>query len=126
VTKKTLEFGKYVKLKREKNNLSLQKIADIVEVSKTYIFDIERGNNKPPHEYRMLNRWANELKLKRKEREKFFDHAVEGQDEVPADIRNAILENDKIKKVLRKYIAGDLPSNYWDLALQDEPIDDDG
>lgn len=58
MAKKISEFSKYVAEKRLKSKLSYQDIADAVGVSRPYIYDIEKGNNKPPLDYAKLDSWA--------------------------------------------------------------------
>lgn len=131
MAKKISEFSKYVVKKRINAKLSYQDVADAVGVSRPYIYDIEKGNNKPPIDYQKLDGWATVLGLRKRSRELLFDKAVEERDEVPADIKKEILENDRIKKVIRKCINGDLPKQLWDSVLEsvstttEEDVNDD-
>lgn len=42
------EFGKYIKILREAENLSLQDVADRAGMSKAHIWDLEMGKTKNP------------------------------------------------------------------------------
>ena len=51
-------FGKYLRECREPI-MSLQDFADILDCSKPYLWDIEKGNIKPPQNYKRLADIAN-------------------------------------------------------------------
>jgi len=108
-----MSFGLFVYEKRKDRKKSLQAIANQVAVSKPYIYDIEKGNNKPPADYRKLNQWANALSLTPEEREQLFDLAAANRDLIPSDIVNAVSSDINIKKVIRATISGSLPANIW-------------
>ncbi len=107
-------FSSFVFKKRKENKKSLQAIANQVAVSKPYIYDIEKGNNNPPVDYKKLNEWAKALSLTTEEREILFDLAVESRDAVPSDVTEAILNNQNIKIVIRAIEKGLLPMTIWE------------
>ena len=93
------EFGTFLKECRGK--LSLQKLANILGCSKSYLWDIEKGNTKPPPKYNKLNDIAKALNLNMNKRNQLFDLASDN-DDVPADIKLIIKNNKSIVKMLRK------------------------
>ena len=93
------EFGTFLKECRGK--LSLQKLANILGFSKSYLWDIEKGNTKPPQKYNKLNDIAKALNLNMNKRNQLFDLASDN-DDVPADIKLIIKNNKSIVKMLRK------------------------
>lgn len=102
---KNNEFGSF--LRECRGSLSLQKLADLIGCSKPYLWDIEKGNASPPQKYNKLNDIANALKLDTLRRNKLFDLAS-GNDDVPADVKLIIKNNEGIVKMLRKdYNVGD-------------------
>ena len=92
------EFGSFLRECRGK--LSLQKLANMIGCSKPYLWDIEKGNTKPPQKYNKLNDIANALNLDADKRNKLFDLASDN-DDVPADIKLIIKNNKGIVKMLR-------------------------
>ena len=93
-------FGKYLRDCREPI-MSLQDLADIFDWSKHYLWDIEKGNTKPPQTYKRLDDIANALKLKGKARDKLFDLA-KADDDIPADIKMIINSNPSLIKMIRE------------------------
>lgn len=93
-------FGKYLRECREPI-MSLQDLADILDCSKPYLWDIEKGNTKPPQNYKKLADIANALKLEGKAREKLFDLA-KADDDIPADIKMIINSNPSLIKMIRE------------------------
>ena len=92
-------FGKF--LRECRGNLSLQKLADKIGCSKPYLWDIEQGNTRPPQKYNKLNNIANALQLEGYDRDKLFDLATDS-DDIPADIKVIIKNNNDIVKRLRQ------------------------
>lgn len=112
-------FSKYVRSKREKLGLSYNDIAAELGVSKPYIYDIEKGNNKPPIDYNKLDAWAKILKLTtQKSRDKLFDLSVEGRGQIPSDVVKIILQNPKIKEAIRSAIINNLPDEVWENLIK--------
>ena len=102
---KIKSFGEY--FKEYRGATSLQKIADLLHVSKPYLWDIEKGNNKPPQKYEMLIKMAEVLKLDSKEKYIFFDSAKQEND-IPLDVKQIINLNPQIIEELRnKYHKGE-------------------
>ena len=89
---KNKRFGKYLRECREPI-MSLQDLADILDCSKPYLWDIEKGNTKPPQNYKRLADIANALKLEGKAREKLFDLAANAVEDIPLDIKEIINSN---------------------------------
>lgn len=92
-------FGQYLRECREKK-MSLQNLADILECSKPYLWDIEQGNTKPPQNYKRLNDIALALELSGKARNKLFDLA-KSEDDIPADVKMIINQNPNLIEQIR-------------------------
>ena len=100
-TEKNMKENKFGSFLREcRGKLSLQKLANMIGCSKPYLWDIEKGNTKPPQKYNKLNDIANALNLDADKRNKLFDLASDN-DDVPADIKLIIKNNKGIVKMLR-------------------------
>lgn len=69
--------------------------------SKPYLWDIEKGNTKPPQNYKRLDNIANAWKLEGKARENLFDLA-KAEDDIPADIKMIINNNPSLIKMIRE------------------------
>ena len=46
-----LPFGEYVKQRRESLGMTMKEFAEQVKLSPAYLCDIEKGNRKPPEKY---------------------------------------------------------------------------
>ena len=88
---KNNKFGEYLRECRGKT--SLQQLADFCDCTKSYLWDIEQGNTKPPQNYKRLNDIANCLNLQDKDRNKLFDLAAMAVEDVPLDIKEIIKNN---------------------------------
>ena len=96
------EFGQYLRSVRQAKKISIRQLAKAVSKTPTYISDIEKGNNKPP-ERELLDRIIAELHL-----EEFpdimnslYDLAAKERKDVPADIKEYLMENESILKIIR-------------------------
>ena len=100
-TEKT-EFGQYLRSVRQAKKISIRQLAKAVSKTPTYISDIEKGNNKPP-ERELLDRIIAELHLEEFPdiRNKLYDLAAKERKDVPADIKEYLMENESILKIIR-------------------------
>lgn len=65
-----LPFGKYIKRKREELQITLRGFAAEIEISPTYLHDIENGNRRAPEKF--LERIANALKIQDSDELNYF------------------------------------------------------
>ena len=96
------EFGQYLRSVRQAKKISIRQLAKAVSKTPTYISDIEKGNNKPP-ERELLDRIIAELHLEEFPdiRNKLYDLAAKERKDVPADIKEYLMENESILKIIR-------------------------
>lgn len=96
------EFGQYLRSVRQAKKISIRQLAKAVNKTPTYISDIEKGNNKPP-ERELLDKIISVLQLDdfQKVRNKLYDLAAKERNDVPADIKEYLMENETILKIIR-------------------------
>ena len=96
------EFGQYLRSVRQAKKISIRQLAKAVSKTPTYISDIEKGNNKPP-ERELLDRIIEELHLEEFPdiRNRLYDLAAKERKDVPADIKEYLMENESILKIIR-------------------------
>ena len=96
------EFGQYLRSIRQAKKISIRQLAKAVSKTPTYISDIEKGNNKPP-ERELLDRIIAALQLKEFPdiRNRLYDLAAKERKDVPADIKEYLMENESILKIIR-------------------------
>ena len=97
-----MSFGQTIRKIRLSKGISQEKFADMCELHRTYISDIEKGNNKPP-ERELLDRIIAALHLEEFPdiRNKLYDLAAKERKDVPADIKEYLMENESILKIIR-------------------------
>lgn len=96
------EFGQYLRSVRQAKRISIRQLAKAVSKTPTYISDIEKGNNKPP-ERELLDRIIAALQLEEFPdiRNSLYDLAAKERKDVPADIKEYLMENESILKIIR-------------------------
>ena len=96
------EFGQYLRSVRQAKKISIRQLAKAVNKTPTYISDIEKGNNKPP-ERELLDRIITALQLEEFPdiRNRLYDLAAKERKDVPADIKEYLMENESILKIIR-------------------------
>ena len=96
------EFGQYLRSVRQAKRISIRQLAKAVSKTPTYISDIEKGNNKPP-ERELLDRIIAELHLEEFPdiKNRIYDLAAKERKDVPADIKEYLMENESILKIIR-------------------------
>lgn len=96
------EFGQYLRSVRQAKRISIRQLAKAVSKTPTYISDIEKGNNKPP-ERELMDRIIAALQLEEFPdiRNRLYDLAAKERKDVPADIKEYLMENEAILKIIR-------------------------
>lgn len=97
-----LVFGKYMRAVRQARGISIRKLAKSVGKTPTYISDIEKGNNRPP-EKELLEKIILEFELQDDSnvRDTLFDLAAKERNDIPADIKDYLMGNTKLLKIIR-------------------------
>lgn len=95
------KFGDFVAEKRKEKDLSLRKMAEMLDLSPAYWSDIEKGRRNPPG-LSKLKELAQLLLLSQEETDYMIDIASEDRDEIPMDLPEYIKESDLARTALRK------------------------
>ena len=104
------EFGKYLRAVRQAKGISIRQLAKDVNKTPTYLSDIENGHNKPP-EKELLETIIQKLNLESfpKVKATLFDLAAKERNDIPADVKDYIMSNQTLLKIIRT--AKDRPNS---------------
>lgn len=107
-------FGQYLRAIRQARGVSVRQMAKAVEKTATYISDIEQGNNRPP-EKELLEKIIDRLGLDdyTEVRTKLYDLAARERNDVPADIKEDIMNNDLLIRVIRSIKKNPNGEQFW-------------
>ena len=96
------EFGKYLRSVRQAKGISIRQLAKDVNKTPTYLSDIENGHNKPP-EKELLETIIQKLNLDDSPKVKatLFDLAARERNDIPADVKDYIMSNQILLKIIR-------------------------
>lgn len=96
------EFGKYLRSVRQAKGISIRQLAKEVDKTPTYLSDIENGHNKPP-EKELLDTIIQKLNLDEfpKVKATLFDLAARERNDIPADVKDYIMSNQILLKIIR-------------------------
>jgi len=95
------KFGEFIAEKRKAKEISLRKMAELLDLSPAYWSDIEKGRRNPPN-INKLQEIAKLLGLSYEETDKMIDLASEDRDEIPMDLPEYIKESNLARTALRK------------------------
>ena len=95
------QFGKFVAEKRKEKDLSLRRMAELLDFSPAYLSDIEKGRRNPPN-LGKIEEIAILLGLSQEETEIMIDMASEDRDEIPMDLPDYIKDSNLARIALRK------------------------
>ena len=96
-----MKFGEYLANKRKEREMSLRMLAKELDVSPTYLSDVE-NNRRNALSYEKLNKIIEILKIDEEEQKILYDLAGEAKDEIPADVENFVNGNVEVIALLRK------------------------
>lgn len=99
-------FGNYLRTVRQAKGISIRQLAKEVHKTPTYLSDIENGHNKPP-EKELLAIIIQKLNLDDFPNVKtaLFDLAAKDRNDIPADIKEHMLNNKPLFDLIRKMKA---------------------
>lgn len=99
-------FGRYLRTVRQAKGISIRHLAKEVNKTPTYLSDIENGHNKPP-EKELLEIIIQKLNLNDFPNVKttLFDLAAKDRNDIPADIKEHMLNNKLLFELIRKMKA---------------------
>ncbi len=95
------QFGEFVTGRRKAKEISLRKMAELVDLSPAYWSDIEKGRRNPPN-INKIEEIAELLGLSQEEKDMMIDMASEDRDEIPMDLPEYIKESNLARTALRK------------------------
>lgn len=96
-----MDFGKYLEEKRKSRNYTLRLFAKRINISYTYLADVEKGRSKA-FKFEILNKIIEVLQLDKKETDIFYDLAGKSRETIPPDIEEYLKENKEIIKEIRR------------------------
>ena len=96
-----MKFGEYLANKRKEREMSLRMLAKELDVSPTYLSDVE-NNRRNALSYENLNKIIEILKLDEEEQKILYDLSGETKDEITADVENFVNGNAEVIALLRK------------------------
>lgn len=97
---KDLKFGEYIAKRRTDLGITLRGMAEKLDITPAYLSDIEKGRRNPP-EKPLLEKMATLLTITGKDKNRLFDLAGEGRNEVAADLPDYIMESEVVRAALR-------------------------
>lgn len=95
-----ITFGEYLANKRKEREMSLRLLAKELDVSPTYLSDVE-NNRRNALSYENLQKIIEILKLNEEEQSNLYDLAGKAKDTIPADIEEFVKENTQVIALLR-------------------------
>lgn len=111
-------FGEFVVAKRIEREISLRKMAELMDVSAPFWSDVEKGRKKPP-KLEKLEQLTNILHLTEEDKTLMFDLAGKERDAVAPDIPAYIMENDYVAAALRTVRDLGASEEDWDKFVED-------
>lgn len=100
-----MDFGEYLEEKRKSKNYTLRLFARRVNISYTYLADIEKGRSKV-FKFEILNKIVEVLQLDEKETDMFYDLAGKNRDTIPPDIEEYLKQNKELIEEIRRIKRG--------------------
>lgn len=112
-----IEFGAYVKERREKLGKTLRSFASEVGISPAYLSDIENGNRRAPEKF--LEKFAKALQIvDSDELHAFYDMAGVSQGGQHADINSYMDDKPHARIAMRTAIDKDLSDADWQRLIE--------
>lgn len=93
-------FGEYIKKKRVEKKISLREFAMRIEITPSYMSDIENGRRNAPDKIK-IDAMAQELGIYGENIEYLYDLASESRNEAPVDLKNMLKESENSRIFLR-------------------------
>lgn len=111
-------FGEFVVAKRLEKQISLRRLAGLMDVSAPFWSDVEKGRKNPP-DLEKLEKLARILTLTDEEKTLMLDLAGKGRNAVAPDIPVYIMENDYVAAALRTVRDLGADEKDWDKFVED-------
>lgn len=98
-----MNFGEFVSKKRKEKNLTIRQFAILLDISFTYLSDVENNRSKA-FKPEILKKIVSALDLNDNETEELYDLAAQSQNSIPLDIEEYIKNNPSAIVAFRKTI----------------------
>lgn len=109
-----MSFGEYLKRKREEKGISLRELARKLELSATFLSDVESNRRAPLTEDRLMN-LAEVLNLNEEEKIEMYDIVGKQRGQLPPDLNPYIQDRPYVNAALRT--ARNLEANEEDWQM---------
>lgn len=100
-----MDFGKYLEEKRKSRNYTIRLFARRVNISYTYLADVEKGRSKA-FKLEILNKIIEILKLDEEETDMLYDLAGKSRDTIAPDVEEYLKKNEEIIEEIRRIKKG--------------------
>lgn len=101
MNKSAQEFGNYLRQLIKNAGMTQNEFYTALGIKKPYFYDIVSGRTNPPP-YPLQLKVVEILSVDEDARERFFDLATQGRNELPADIAQYVTDNPRVLKDIRK------------------------
>lgn len=118
MTINNITFGEFITQKREEKDITLRELARQLEVSASFLSDVE-NNRKPPLTADRLEKVARIMLLSTEEKTMMYDLAGKQRNTVPPDLPEYIIERDYVSAALRTARDLDAGEEEWQRFIDD-------
>lgn len=101
-----MDFGKYLEEKRKSRNYTIRAFAKKINISYTYLTDVEKGRSKA-FKLEILKKTIEVLQLDGKETDMLYDLAGKSRDTIAPDVEEYLKKNEEIIEKIRKIKKGE-------------------
>ena len=123
--KQPKRFGEHIRELRHKNGLTLKDLAEYLNISLTWLSDIE-CNRRKPFERDRMELLVKKFRLSGDEQNTLYDLAAREAKNIPQDIEETLMyseEGDLARLALRRTIAGDITIEDWKHLIRESEKD---
>ena len=100
-----MDFGEYLEEKRKSRNYSIRAFAKRIDISFTYLADVEKSRSKD-FKLEILNKIIEVLQLDGKETDMLYDLAGKSRDTIAPDVEEYLKKNEEIIEEIRRIKKG--------------------
>lgn len=118
-------FGIYLTQKRQEKGLTLRELASMVNISHTYLYNIENGFKAPPND-KLLLELADALELSESAKRIWFDISAKTKQiidnsnyHIPTDIRMYLSDCEKACEAIKKAKYLGVEDEFWNKILKE-------
>jgi len=116
MNEKPMNFGEYLKRKREEKGISLRELARKLELSATFLSDVESNRRAPLTEDRLLS-LAEVLNLSEDEKTEMYDIVGKQRGQLPPDLNPYIQDRPYVNAALRTARNLDANEEDWQMFV---------